>query len=407
MAVRTLGRKGTGFSDGVARGALAPLTRTEPRARSAARIRGERRVITELLEMADVAINGLRPWDIAVHDERLFQCVMARGSLGVGESYMDGWWDCQQLDEMFFRVKRARTEQHLPSRGALWLALLAKLRNPQSRRRAFAIGEHHYDIGDDLYARMLDRRMIYSCGYWRAAADLDQAQEHKLDLVCRKLGLERGMRVLDIGCGWGGAAQFAAERYGVSVTGITVSENQAAAGRERCRGLPVEILLQDYRTLEGKFDRIFSLGMFEHVGVRNYRTYLNKVRELLAPDGLFLLHTIGSNVSETTADPWIDKYIFPNSMLPSMAQIAAAAERLWVIEDWHEFGGDYDRTLLCWSRNIESRWAEIADRYDPRFRRMWHFYLMSSAAGFRARRNRLWQILMSPQGLVGGYREVR
>jgi cyclopropane-fatty-acyl-phospholipid synthase len=357
--------------------------------------------------MADVAINGLRPWDIAVHDERLFQCVMARGSLGVGESYMDGWWDCQQLDEMFFRVKRARTEQHLPSRGALWLALLAKLRNPQSRRRAFAIGEHHYDIGDDLYARMLDRRMIYSCGYWRAAADLDQAQEHKLDLVCRKLGLERGMRVLDIGCGWGGAAQFAAERYGVSVTGITVSENQAAAGRERCRGLPVEILLQDYRTLEGKFDRIFSLGMFEHVGVRNYRTYLNKVRELLAPDGLFLLHTIGSNVSETTADPWIDKYIFPNSMLPSMAQIAAAAERLWVIEDWHEFGGDYDRTLLCWSRNIESRWAEIADRYDPRFRRMWHFYLMSSAAGFRARRNRLWQILMSPQGLVGGYREVR
>ena len=406
MAVRSRGRERIEFSDGTSRGAPAPLARTEARARPAARIRAEHRALSELLARADVAIGGSRPWDIVVHDERLFRCVMARGSLGAGESYMDGWWDCEQLDEMVFRVRRAQLEQHLPS-SDLWLALLAKLRNPQSRRRAFVIGQRHYDIGDDLYARMLDRRMIYSCGYWRAAADLDQAQEHKLDLVCRKLGLERGMRVLDIGCGWGGAAQFAVERYGVSVTGITVSENQAAAARERCRGLPVEILLQDYRSLQGKFDRIFSLGMFEHVGVRNYRTYLNKVRELLAPDGLFLLHTIGSNVSDTTADPWIDKYIFPNSMLPSMAQIAAAAERIWVIEDWHDFGVDYDRTLLCWSRNIESRWAEIADRYGPRFRRMWHFYLMSSAAGFRARRNRLWQIVMSPQGLVGGYREVR
>jgi cyclopropane-fatty-acyl-phospholipid synthase len=407
MATRSRGREGIEFFEGTARGTLAPLARREPRAGPAPpRIRAEHRVLTELLARADVAIGGSRPWDIVVHDERLFRSVMARGTLGAGESYMDGWWDCEQLDEMVFRVRRAQLEQHLPSRD-LWLALLAKLRNPQSRRRAFVIGERHYDIGDDLYARMLDRRMIYSCGYWRAAADLDQAQEHKLDLVCRKLGLERGMRVLDIGCGWGGAAQFAVERYGVSVTGITVSANQAAAARERCRGLPVEILLQDYRSLQGKFDRIFSLGMFEHVGVRNYRTYLNKVRELLAPDGLFLLHTIGSNVSDTTTDPWIEKYIFPNSMLPSMAQIAAAAERIWVIEDWHDFGVDYDRTLLCWSRNIESRWAEIADRYGPRFRRMWHFYLMSSAAGFRARTSRLWQIVMSPQGLVGGYREVR
>jgi cyclopropane-fatty-acyl-phospholipid synthase len=407
MAVRSIARKGIGFLDGNARGTLAPPASTESRTPLAARVQKERRVLTELLEKADVAIGGSRPWDIVVHDERLFRRVMAHGSLGAGESYMDGWWDCEQLDAMFFRVKRAQIEHHLPSSSELWLALLAKLRNPQSERRAFVIGERHYDIGDDLYSRMLDRRMIYSCGYWRAAADLDQAQEHKLDLVCRKLGLERGMRVLDIGCGWGGAAQFAAERYGVAVTGITVSEKQAAAACERCRGLPVEILLQDYRSLQGKFDRIFSLGMFEHVGVRNYRTYLKKVRELLAPDGLFLLHTIGSNVSRVTADPWFDKYIFPNSMLPSMAQIAAAAERIWVIEDWHDFGVDYDRTLLCWSRNIESQWAEIAARYGPRFRRMWHFYLMSSAAGFRARGNRLWQIVMSPQGLVGGYREVR
>jgi len=286
-------------------------------------------------------------------------------------------------------------------------ALLARLRNPQSRRRAFIVGEKHYDVGDDLFERMLDPRMIYSCGYWPHAADLAAAQEHKLDLVCRKLGLERGMRVLDIGCGWGGAAQFAAERYGVEVTGITVSKHQAAAAAGRCKGLPVEIRLEDYRRLQGRFDRIWSLGMFEHVGVRNYRTYLRTVRRLLAPDGLFLLHTIGSNVSVRTTDPWIEKYIFPNSMLPSIAQIARAAESLWVVEDWHGFGPFYDRTLLAWYRNFEARWAEIAATYGERFRRMWRFWLLSSAASFRARRNQLWQIVLSPEGVAGGYRAVR
>lgn len=389
-----------------AQGAPPPAVGTRTAAR-VARSGRARAAVAELLARADVAIDGARPWDIVVHDQRLFRRVLAHGTLGAGEAYMDGWWDCEQLDEMLFRVMRAQLVERLRSPHALWLALLARLRNAQSRQRAFVVGQRHYDIGDDLYARMLDRRMIYSCGYWRSAADLDQAQEHKLDLVCRKLGLTPGMRVLDIGCGWGGAAALAAERYGVSVTGVTVSENQAAAARARCRGLPVEILLQDYRALAGTFDRIFSLGMFEHVGARNYRTYLAKVRALLAPDGLFLLHTIGTNVSSVTTDPWIDKYIFPNSMLPSMAQIAAAAERSWVIEDWHGFGVDYDRTLLGWARNIESRWAEIADRYGPRFQRMWRFYLLSSAAGFRARKHQLWQIVMSPHGLPGGYREVR
>ncbi len=370
-------------------------------------VSNERRYLTELLASADIAVDGHRPWDIVVHDERLFRRLLSQGSLGAGESYMDGWWDCAQLDEMIARALKAKLHERLRSWRGFVNVALALLRNPQSRRRAFVVGQRHYDIGNDLYGRMLDRRMIYSCAYWRTAENLDAAQEAKLDLVCRKLGLERGMRVLDIGCGWGGAAQLAVERYGVSVTGVTVSGNQAAAARERCRGLPVEIFLQDYRAIQGTFDRIFSLGMFEHVGARNYRTYLKKVRTLLAPGGLFLLHTIGSNVSHVTTDPWIDKYIFPGSMLPSMAQIAAAAERLWVIEDWQDFGVDYDRTLLCWSRNVESRWAEIADRYGPRFRRMWRFYLMSSAAGFRARQHRLWQIVMSPQGLVGGYREVR
>jgi cyclopropane-fatty-acyl-phospholipid synthase len=381
---------------------MRSFTATEPITMSR-----ERRYLAELLAYADVGLDGARPWDLVIHDERMAARVLAQGSIGAGESYMDGWWDCAQLDEMFARVFRARLDRQLRSWRSVANVVLATLRNPQSQRRAFAVGQRHYDIGNDLYERMLDRRMIYSCGYWRAAENLDAAQEAKLDLVCRKLGLKPGMRVLDIGCGWGGAAQYAAERYGVNVVGITVSREQAALARERCRGLPVEILLEDYRALTGRFDRIFSIGMFEHVGWRNYRTYLDKVHALLEPDGLFLLHTIGSLVSLLTTDAWIEKYIFPNSMLPSMAQIARAAEPNWVTEDVHNFGVDYDRTLMSWLANFDAHWSEIADEYSERFHRMWRFYLSASAGGFRARKMQLWQIVMSPRGVAGGYREVR
>ncbi len=381
----------------------ALLAARAPQRRTAA----EHRVLAQLLAPADVELGGSRPWDIVVHDSRMPARVLAHGTLGAGESYLDGWWDCERLDEMLTRVLRAGLDRSLRSARVLQTVLLAKLRNPQSRRRAFIVGREHYDIGDDLFERMLDRRMIYSCAWWRDACDLDAAQEGKLDLVCRKLGLERGMRVLDIGCGWGGAARFAAERYGVTVTGITVSKHQAAAATGRCRGLPVEILLEDYRRLKGRFDRIWSLGMFEHVGVRNYRAYLRKARELLAPDGLFLLHTIGSNRSVTATDPWIEKYIFPNSMLPSLAQIGRALEPLWVVEDLHGFGPHYDRTLLAWHQNFENGWPELAARYGERFRRMWRYWLLSSAAAFRARRNQLWQFVLSPDGVPGGYEAVR
>ena len=364
-------------------------------------------LLSELLRGADVVLGGDRPWDIVVHDPRMARRILAQGSIGAGESYMDGDWDSPQLDEMLSRVMRGHFDASLRSFRKYWTIALAWLRNPQSPARAFRVGEHHYDIGNDLYERMLDGRMVYSCAYWRNASTLEQAQEHKLDLVCRKLGLQPGMRVLDIGCGWGGAAQFAAERYGVEVTGITVSKEQAALARERCRGWPVEIVLDDYRSLAGRYDRIYSLGMFEHVGVANYRTYMNKVAELLAPDGLFLLHTIGTNVSRAVTDAWIDKYIFPNSMLPSLAQIAAAAEPGWVVEDWHGFGVDYDRTLLAWSHNFDAAWSELSARYDQRFRRMWHFCLMSSAAAFRTRRTQLWQIVLSRGGVPGGYATVR
>jgi cyclopropane-fatty-acyl-phospholipid synthase len=366
-----------------------------------------KRALSELLAGSDVKINGSRAWDIRVHDERFFQRVLGRGTLGAGESYMDGWWDCEQLDEMLTRLMRNDIEQHLHSPRATLLAITARLINMQSRRRAFEVGKQHYDLGDDLYERMLDPRMIYTCAYWDNVSSLDAAQEAKLDLVARKLGLQRGSRVLDIGCGWGGAAQFMAECYGASVTGITVSRNQQQTAQKRCAGLPVEILFEDYRSVTGNFDAIYSLGMFEHVGVRNYRTYLEKAHELLRPDGLFLLHTIGSNQSSVATDPWIEKYIFPNGQLPSLAQIAAAAEGLWVIEDFHNMGVNYDRTLMAWSENFERHWPEIAPRYGERFHRMWHFWLMASAANFRARKTQLWQIVLSPKGVPGGYRSVR
>ena len=365
------------------------------------------RAVNELLAGSDVKINGSRAWDIHVHDERFFQRVAAQGSLGAGESYMDGWWDCEQLDEMLTRILRHDIEQHLRSPRGLLLAVTARLINMQSRRRAFEVGKQHYDLGDDLYERMLDPRMIYTCAYWDHMSSLDAAQEAKLDLVARKIGIQRDSRVLDIGCGWGGAAQFMAECYGASVTGVTVSKNQQKTAQKRCAGLPVEILFEDYRSITGNFDAIYSLGMFEHVGVRNYRTYLKKVHDLLRPEGLFLLHTIGSNESSVATDPWIEKYIFPNGQLPSLAQIASAAEGLWVIEDFHSMGVNYDRTLMAWSANFERHWPEIAPRYGERFRRMWHFWLMASAANFRARQTQLWQIVLSPKGVPGGYHAVR
>ena len=363
--------------------------------------------IQTLLTGSGVQLDGSHPWDIRVRDPVFAERVLASGSLGVGESYMDAQWECERLDEMLFRVIRAGIDQRLPGLKETWAALRARVVNPQSQRRSFIVGERHYDIGDDLYERMLDRRMIYSCAYWRNAQTLDEAQQAKLDLVCRKLGLQPGMKVLDIGCGWGGAAEFAATRYGVSVVGLTVSKHQAETAARRCQGLDVEILLRDYREATGKFDRIYSLGMFEHVGLRNYRGYFDTVRRLLIDDGLFLLHTIGNNTSQKANDPWIDKDIFPNSMIPSMAQIASAAEHLFVMEDWHSFGTDYDRTLMTWSDRFQSRWPEIAEHYGERFRRMWMFWLSASAAYFRARRTQLWQVVFSPHGVRGGYKEVR
>ncbi|MCB1573556.1 MAG: cyclopropane fatty acyl phospholipid synthase [Xanthomonadales bacterium] len=362
---------------------------------------------TSLLADCGIHVDGDSPWDIQVHDEDFYARVIAHGSMGLGESYMDGQWDATDLDGFMYRLLVAHVDERVRPIDDARLWIKAELLNLQRGRRAFEIGERHYDLGNDLFRAMLGKRLVYSCGYWHSARSLDAAQEAKLDLVCRKLGFAPGMRVLDIGCGWGEALKFAAERYGIHGVGLTVSEEQATYARDLCLGLPVEIRIQDYRKIDERFDRIFSIGMFEHVGVKNYRKYFETVRRCLADDGLTLLHTIGANTSSNHTDPWIEKYIFPNSMIPSAAQISKAAESDFVIEDWHGFGPDYDRTLMAWIANFDRAWPELSARYDERFRRMWRYYLSASAATFRSRRDQLWQIVFSPRGVPGGLAEIR
>jgi cyclopropane-fatty-acyl-phospholipid synthase len=373
-----------------------PMTRNRAHAR-----------IASLLGVAGIAIDGSAPHDIHVHDPHLYSRVLAHGSVGLGEAYMDGGWDADDLDGFLFRLLDSRVDERIGGIEDAWLHVKSRFLNLQHGRRAYVVGERHYDLGNDLFEAMLGKRLVYSCGYWNAATNLDDAQEAKLDLVFRKLGLEPGMRVLDIGCGWGEALKLAAERYGVTGVGVTVSHEQADYARDICTGLPVEIRLADYRTLDETFDRVFSIGMFEHVGVKNYRTYFDVARRCTAEDGLFVLHCIGSNVSSNHTDPWIAKYIFPNSMIPSAEQIAAASEGVFVTEDWHNFGADYDRTLMAWRANFERAWPTLEARYGERFRRMWRFYLSASAAVFRARRDQLWQLVLSPRGVRGGYRAPR
>ncbi len=366
------------------------------------------RALAAWLAPADIRLDGKRRWDILVRDARAPREILQRGSLGAGEAYMRGWWDSPALDECVCRILRAGLGGRLASLRAAWLGWGAWLGNPQRRARAFAIGRAHYDLGNDLFEAMLDRRMVYSCGYWPGAADLDEAQAQKLALVCEKLELVPGQRLLDIGCGWGSLCEFAARNYGVAATGLTVSRRQYELASARCDGLPVQIRLQDYRAIGNEsYDRVASIGMFEHVGVRNYPRYFDVVRRCLGPDGLFLLHTIGRNSSTRSVDPWIERYIFPRGQLPSLRQVSAALEGRFVVEDLHNFGIDYDATLLAWYRRFDAAWPGLAGRYDEVFRRMWTFYLLGCAGAFRARDMQVWQFVLSSRGLAGGYRRPR
>ncbi|MEJ5064797.1 cyclopropane fatty acyl phospholipid synthase [Erwinia sp. MYb375] len=365
------------------------------------------RIVQEMLSQANIEINGSRPWDIQITNPDFFKRVLQEGSLGLGESYMDGWWECERLDIFFQRVLQSKLDQQLPHHFRDTLRVVAsRLTNLQSRKRAWIVGKEHYDLGNDLFTHMLDPYMQYSCAYWKEARTLEDAQEAKLQMICEKLQLEPGMSLLDIGCGWGGLAEYAARHFSVHVVGVTISAEQQKLAQQRCDGLDVTILLQDYRDLSEQFDRIVSVGMFEHVGPKNYATYFDVVNRNLKPEGIFLLHTIGANKTNNEVDPWIDKYIFPNGCLPSVRHIAAASEPWFVMEDWHNIGADYDVTLMHWYQRFLSAWPQLSDKYGERFKRMFTYYLNACAGAFRARDIQLWQVVFT-HGKQGGLRVAR
>lgn len=352
-------------------------------------------IFNELATLSNIKIGGRRPQDIVVHDERVYRRVLRDGGLGLGESYMDGWWDARKLDEFFNHLFAADIESKLkPGPKHVIAAVDAKLRNQQSASRAKRNAEHHYNIGNDLYQRMLDPHMAYTCAYWKRTKSLKKAQEQKFELVCQKLGLKKGMRVLDLGCGWGGFLTYAAKHYGIQGVGITPAAEQVAIARKRTRGLDVEIRQQDYREATGTFDRVVSIGILEHIGTKNYRTFFDVCNRVLAPGGMMLHHTIGGNNDQRRRDPFMNKYIFPGGVIPSLSQISRAVEDKFVIEDVHNIGPDYDKTLMAWHKNFIDHYDEIKDVYDERFKRMWEYYLLICAAAFRQRQLQLWQIVM-------------
>jgi cyclopropane-fatty-acyl-phospholipid synthase len=355
--------------------------------------------LQDLLDLANVKLNGSNPWDIQVHNKGFFDRVLAESSLGLGESYLDGWWDCESIDELINRLLLARLDVKVKGNWKItYHVLRSKFLNLQAPSKAYEVGEKHYDLGNELYSAMLDKRLNYTCGYWKNASNLDEAQETKLELVCRKIGLKPGMKVLELGCGWGSFAKYAAEKYGAEVLGVTVSKEQVALGMQLCKGLPVELRLQDYREVQGKFDAVISIGIMEHVGYKNYHVYMDVVDRCLKEDGIAFIHTIGGNESATIGEAWAIKYIFPNGMLPSIAQLGKAMEKRMVMEDWHNFGPDYDKTLMAWHANFIAAWPRLKDKYNDRFYRMWRYYLLSNAGSFRSRYEQLWQIVMTRQG---------
>jgi len=354
-----------------------------------------RALIEEMFAKADVRIDGSRPFDIQVRDDRFYRRVLSNPSLGIGESYMDGWWECEDIVEMVARFIRANL--HKPSAADLKFVahfLWIQMSGLGKRSKAFEVGQAHYDLGNDLFEAMLDKRMIYSCAYWKDAVTLEQAQEHKLDLICRKISLKPGMKVLEIGCGWGGWAKFAAEKYRVEVVGLTVSKEQQAYAQKSCAGLPVEFRLQDYRDLPAgeRYDKLVSIEMLEAVGHRYLGEWCRVAARAVKPDGLMALQYI------TCADAryeelrrgvdFIQKHIFPGGLILSANRLndLLASAGGFVLHALEDMGQDYARTLRAWREEFNRRAAAVRQLgFDERFLRKWNYYLAYCEAAFALR----------------------
>lgn len=365
--------------------------------------------LRDVLEEANVRLGGDRPWDIRSFDPSIADRLLAQGSLGFGDAYVDGLWECDALDQFFDHVLEARLETRIkPNFQLLTRIAKAKLLNMQTRSRSLKVAEIHYNLGNDFYEAMLDPWMQYTCGYWSGGAKtLEEAQEAKLELVCRKLDIRPGDRILELGCGWGGFARWAASRHGAEVVAYNISTEQVEWARRKCEGLAVDIRLSDYRDAVGEFDKVVSIGMCEHVGPKNYRELMETAHRCLKQGGSFLLHTIGGNREVPTNDAWLDAHIFPGAVIPSAVGLAKSFDGLFVLEDWHNFGPDYDRTLMAWFEKFEAAWPRFEATYGEPFRRMWRYYLLMCAGSFRARKNQLWQIVLSKGGVPGGWKAVR
>ena len=264
--------------------------------------------------------------------------------------------------------------------------------------------------------------MQYTCGYWKDARTLEEAQKAKLELICQKLKLKAGDKVLELGGGWGGLAEYTAREYGCKVVSYNIADEQVVHARERCKGLDVEIIEGDYRDAiayakrHGTFDKVVSAGLFCHVGYKNHRTLMEVADKCLKDDGLFLLHCIGKYDSVQHTDPWLQKYVFPNTVIASAQQITTAAEGLFTTEDWHNFGHDYEKTTLSWYANLRRNWRRIKELDcvkqsfngdTDKFYRMFEYYLKSAAASFRSERNHLFQVVFSKGNLNEEYKAVR
>ncbi len=364
--------------------------------------------LKKLFSTANIVVDGKNPWDIKVLNKKFYHRVLSNNKLGLGESYMDGWWECDDISEFICRALRANINNLIKPWKSIPLVIKSKLLNMQHKEKAHKDVGSHYNMGNILFQNMLDKRLTYSSGYWKNANNLDEAQEAKLELICKKIGLKPKMKVLDIGCGWGSFVKYACEKYDVKAVGITLSEKQVKLGHELCKDLPIEIRLKDYRDVNEKFDRIVSIGMVEHVGYKNYRNFMEVVSNNLHEDGIFLLHTIGSNNSDVGTDGWTNKYIFPNGALPSILELAKATEEIFVMEDWHNFSFDYSKTLDAWFDNFNKNWEGILSKvYDNKFYRMWKYYIQSFSGSFKARHSQLWQIVYSKNGVAGGYNSIR
>ncbi|MGB4076280.1 MAG: cyclopropane fatty acyl phospholipid synthase [Minisyncoccia bacterium] len=374
-------------------------------------------MLQSLLDSQDigVSLDGNNSWDPRIRNERFYERVLREGRLGAAESYMDGRWECSNLPELFYRLLSSGFDQKLYELPALrFLESLRRfgmgLWNRQTKERSLAVGEVHYD--DRVFqTAALGDRMVASCAYYdRGASTLDEAQDHKMALICEKLYLEDGHRLLDIGCGWGTLMHYAESTRALRAIGLTISRDQQEYARKRYPEKNLEFLLEDYRDFKasaGSFERVVSVGMLEHVGKKNYPTYFNRVRHFLAEDGLFLLHSIVGRQRENGTDPFIDKYIFPNGELPTMAEILESVEGTFVVEDLHNLGTNYEWTLRAWRENLQLRWSDIVAAHGMRTARMYEYYLAISEAAFRSRTLNVVQIVLSPRGKRGGYRSIR